>query len=257
MKVKTHIVKSLNHYNVESLQRHEGFSASTLQRFNASTNAAFTLIELILAIGIAAIVLVAVNAVFFATLRLRDSASEAVDAASPMDQAVATIRRDLQCAVTPKASGVLSGDFRVGNITSTGMGATVAAEMYTATGTLSRNAPWGDIQRVTYELKNANGSSDLYRSVTRNLLTLTTPDVEDQLLMHGVDNVKFYCFDGAQWSETWDTTDATSLSTNLPLAVRVDIQLAGSGAVKTSPIEILVPIDSVSRTNSTITAGSQ
>jgi hypothetical protein len=84
-------------------------------------------------------------------------------------------------------------------------------EMFTATGALSDNAPWGDIQRVTYELKtpadrNAAGK-DLYRSVTRNLLTVvTTPDVEDQLMLSGVASIKFSCFDGTQWQDTWDTT---------------------------------------------------
>lgn len=225
---------------------------------DAHNRGAFTLIELILAIGIAAIVLIAVNAVFFAALRLRDATSDAVDAATPVDQTVATIRRDLQCAVTPKPSGVLSGDFKVGNVTSTGISEVTAAEMYTATGALSANAPWGDIQRVTYELKTTPGGAsgmDLYRSVTRNLLTETTPDVEDQLMIRGVESVKFSCYDGSQWSDTWDTTDPSSLSTNLPTAVRVEIQPAGGSAKNWLPIEILVPIDSQSRTNSTSTVG--
>ena len=233
---------------------------------SANNQSAFTLIEMILAIGIAAMVLIAVNAVLFTALRLRNAASDAVDAATPVDQTVATIRRDLQCAVTPKVSGsssgsltgTLSGDFKVGNVTSTGIGEVVAAEMYTATGALSANAPWGDIQRVTYELKTAAGgasSMDLYRSVSRNLLTETTPDVEDQLMMRGVQSVKFSCYDGSQWNDTWDTTDPTSVSTNLPLAVRVDIQPAGETGQNLMPIEILVPIDSLSRSNSASSAG--
>ena len=32
----------------------------------------------------------------------------------------------------------------------------MAMEMFTATGALSANAPWADIQRVTYELKNSD-----------------------------------------------------------------------------------------------------
>lgn len=219
--------------------------------------AAFTLIEMILAIGVAAIVLIAANAVFFTALHLRDATSDAVDAASPIDQSLTLLRRDLQCAVTPKAGGVLSGDFKIGNVTSTGISDPVSAEIYTATGALSENAPWGDIQRVTYELKNSTtgtAGKDLYRSVTRNLLTETTPDVEDQLMIRGVDSVQFSAYDGSQWNDTWDTTDTTSAKTNLPVAVRVDIQLTGGGK-NASPIEILVPIDSQSRTNSTSTAG--
>ena len=216
---------------------------------------AFTLIEMILAIGVAAMVLIAVNTALFASLRLRDATASVVDAATPLDQAVTFIRRDLQCVVTPTngTTKVLSGDFRVGNINSVGVAEPVTVEMFTATGALTANAPWADIQRVTYELKqptdrNAVGR-DLYRSVVRNLLSLTTPDVQDQFMLSGVQDIKFYCFDGAQWQDTWDTTGLTSTYTNLPVAVRVDIQMAGDNAANTQPIELVVPIDAQTRTN--------
>jgi type II secretion system protein J len=220
---------------------------------------AFTLIEMILAIGVASIVLIAVNTVLFASLRLRDATTDTVDAATPVDQAVTFIRRDLECVVTPTngTSKVLSGDFRVGNVTSAGVPEPVAIEMFTATGALSASAPWGDIQRVTYELRqstdrNATGK-DLVRSVVRNLLTLTTPETQDQLMLSGVQNIKFTCFDGMQWQDVWDTTGVTSTYTNLPLAVRVDIQMSGGG-VNAQPIVLVVPIDAQTRTNTTVTA---
>jgi len=220
---------------------------------------AFTLIEMTLAIGVAAIVLVAVNAVLFAALRLRDATSGVVDAAAPVDQTVTFLRRDLECVVTPTngTSKILSGDFRVGNVNSPGVPEPAAIEMFTASGALSANAPWADIQRVTYELKQPADRSapgqDLVRSVTRNLLTVTTPEVEDQLMMSGVASIKFSCFDGAQWQDAWDTTSLASANTNLPVAVRVDIQMSHSGNAPTEPIEIVVPIDSQSRTNRVLT----
>ncbi|MGA2853098.1 MAG: type II secretion system protein GspJ [Verrucomicrobiota bacterium] len=220
---------------------------------------AFTLIEMILAIGVAAMVLIAVNTALFASLRLRDATQNVVDAAAPLDQAVSYIRRDLQCVVTPTngTSKVLSGSFRAGNVNSTGVPESAAVEMFTATGTLSANAPWADIQRVTYELKQpANRDAvgrDLYRSVVRNLLTLTTPDVQDQLMLSGVQDIKFTCYDGAVWQETWDTTGMTSTYTNLPLAVRVDIQMAGKNAATAQAIELVVPIDAQVRTNMVLT----
>jgi len=220
---------------------------------------AFTLIEMVLAIGVASIVLIAVNAVLFASLRLRETTADVVDAAAPVDQAVTFLRRDLECIVTPTngTSKVLSGDFRVGTVSSAGVPEPVAIEMFTTTGALGANAPWAEIQRVTYELKqptdrNAIGK-DLVRSVVRNLLTVTTPDVEDQLMLSGVQNIKFTCFDGAQWQDTWDTTGLTSVNTNLPLAVRVDIQMAGSSAANAQPIEMVVPIDAQARTNMVMT----
>jgi hypothetical protein len=150
----------------------------------------------------------------------------------------------------------LSGDFRVGGVSSAGVAEPVAIEMFTATGALSDSAPWGEIQRVTYELKDSTDRSaagkDLYRSVARNLLTITTPEVDDQLMLSGVASIKFSCFDGTQWQDTWDTTSPTAVDTNLPVAVRVDIQMSGNN--NAGPIEMVVPIDAQVRTNMVLTA---
>ncbi len=221
----------------------------------SSLAAGFTLIEMILAIGVAAIVLVAVNAVLFTALHLREVTSNVVDAATPLDATVTFIRRDLQCCVTPTngTSKILSGNFKAGTINSPGVTEPVAVEMCTATGALNATTPWGDIQRVTYELKNstdASGRRDLYRSITRNLLAISaTPDVQDQLMLSGVESVKFSCYDGSRWQDTWDTSDANTINTNLPLAVKVEIQMAGDKKNITEPIQLIVPIDAVARTN--------
>jgi type II secretion system protein J len=216
---------------------------------------AFTLIEMILAVGVAAIVLVAINAVLFSALHLREVTQAAVDEATPLDQAFTILRRDLQCCVPPEPNGILTGDFKAGNVTSLGLSQPVSVEMFTATGVLHENEPWADVQRVTYELRDpasrgANGK-DLIRSVTRNLLSTATPDIQDQPLLSGVESIRFSCFDGTQWLDAWDTTDTTTSDTNLPVAVRVLIQLAGNNSdnTKPQPIQILVPIDSQSRTN--------
>jgi len=44
--------------------------------------------------------------------------------------------------------------FQGGNVTSLGLSQPVDVEIFTATGALHENEPWGDIQRVTYELKD-------------------------------------------------------------------------------------------------------
>ena len=219
---------------------------------------AFTLIEMILAIGVAAIVLIAVNAVFFTSLHLRDDTSDMVDAATPLDATVSYLKRDLQCCVNPTngaAGAVLSGGFRVGdNLTSSGVSDPVAVEMFTATGALSASQPWGDIQRVTYELRNPASTTatgkDLYRSVLRNLLSVGTVVADDQLMLSGVADVRFSCYSGGGWQDSWDTTNPSSSSTNLPSAVRVVIQMSGNPNAQ--PVQIVVPIDTVARTNAVL-----
>jgi general secretion pathway protein J len=203
----------------------------------------FTLIEVILAIGVMAILLAAVNAVFFGALRLRDRSAQAVYDALPADQALATIRRDLQCAVPP--GGVLAGDFLVGDFTESNTSEQVSMEFCTTTGALHDSEPWADIQRVSYALRETepaakDGSRDLVRSVTRNLLNTVTPEVDDQHLLSGVKEVFFDCYDGTQWQPTWDSASG---STNLPTAVRVSIQLAGEEG-EPPVLTTVVPISS-------------
>ena len=212
---------------------------------------AFTLIELILAVGISSIVLIAANAVFFTAMRLRESTTRALDESLPIQQAIEILRRDLAGAMTPSANGILSGDFKVGGVSSVGLAQPVDIELYTTTGVLRENEPWGEVQKVTYELQppanNLTRGKDLIRSVTRNLLSTVTPQPENQWMMGGIESVAFSCFDGTNWYDTWDST----LTTNVPIAVRVRIlPAAGGGSTGApSPIEFLVPIDSVSRTN--------
>jgi len=218
----------------------------------------FTLIEMVLAVGVMAIVLVVINAAFFTALRLRERTADVVDEAQPVQQAVTFLRRDLLCAVSPV--GILSGDFKVGNVSEPNMNQNAAIELYTATGALRDSEPWGDVQKVTYELKEpavrtTSGGKDLFRSVTRNLLNTVTPESDDQWVMGGVQDITFECYDGTQWISTWDTTLS---NTNLPVAVRVRVQLAsGTGdASDQQPIEMVVPIVSQSATNQIQTIAS-
>jgi type II secretion system protein J len=220
---------------------------------------AFTLIEMILALGVAAIVLITITTVLFAALHMRQATADAVDAATPLDQTLTYLRRDLECVVTTTngTSKLLSGSFKLGNVTGSGVAGNVVVDMFTATGALSASSPWGDIQQVTYELKTSTSGTgagqDLYRSVTRNLLATSTPDVTDQFLLGGVASIKFSGYDGSAWQDNWDTSAETAVNTNLPLAVRVEIQMSGPDNATADPVTLVVPIDSVARTNMVLT----
>jgi type II secretion system protein J len=214
---------------------------------------AFTLIELLLAVAIFAMVLAAVNTVFYGALRLRNSSSRAVDAAQPVLQTVSVIRHDLLNTIPP--SGGLAGDFKLGSFSSSFSMATVnGLQCFTTTGPVGDDAPWGDIQMVTYQLRAAAGSGsagkDLIRSVTRNLLPSATQEVDDQWLMGNITSLEFDGYDGSAWQSSWDTSQG---NTNLPVAVRVRIQLASNAGPGAQPLEIIVPLNTQSRTNQTQT----
>lgn len=203
--------------------------------------AGFTLIEVLLALTISAIVLVAVSMAFAGALQMRDRASANLDKSAPVERAMDMMRRDLKNVVPPGM--LLAGPLQSGAYEG-GMDANDGIQIYTTTGLMTPNDPWGDIQKVTYGLQSSsdstNGGKDLIRAVTRNLLATGPEDEDDQFVLSGVESVTFSYYDGAEWVDTWDD----STQTNLPMAVKVDVQLAATDASsdRPKPMELLVPL---------------
>jgi type II secretion system protein J len=212
---------------------------------------AFTLMEVMLAAAVSAITLAAIGGVFYSAIRLRERTVALLDQTAPLYQAVGFLRRDLAGAVQP--GGTLSGDFRGGMISS-GTFQGQGLQFSTTTGIIRDTAPWGDLQQVTYQLRDpairtAGGGKELIRSLNRNLLSTLDQEPVDQFLMGNISKFEFSCFDGSNWRDTWDTSVS---DTNLPTAVKISIQFAGntSGDLQNdSAMEIIVPLVSQSRTN--------
>lgn len=204
---------------------------------------AFTLLELLIAVSIFAIVLAAINAVFYSALRLRNRSAALVDRLTPIENALGIMRRDLECIVPPGTN--MLGPLQTTSNSNMVAGASGPA-FYCASGQVDETTPFAEIQRVTYSvLDSTNGSygKDLVRYADRNLLAVTPMPPNPQRLISGVREVTFSFYDGSQWREYWDTTAS---DTNLPLGIRVQIQLApdlaqGSGRVP-APIQLVVPV---------------
>jgi type II secretion system protein J len=217
----------------------------------------FTLIEVLLALSVSAIVLAAIGGVFYSAVRLRERTTAMLDEAAPLYQALALLRRDLLGTVPP--SGMIAGDFKTGTVDS-GMAQGPGLQFCTTTGIIKDGEPWGDVQEVSYELRNpvertSGVGKDLIRSVTRNLLSTTGPEPEDQWLMGNVETLEFSCYDGTDWQPSWDTSLG---NTNLPSAVRVRILLAADSTANPrnrEPIEMIIPLVMQARAGQASSAG--
>jgi type II secretory pathway component PulJ len=212
--------------------------------------------------GVSAIVLAAIGGVFFSAIRLRDRTSALLDQALPLEHAVTLLRRDLLGAMPP--GGAMAGDFRL--LSAGGLSQSSSLTFSTTTGTISDNAPWADIQEVTWELREPAlgrraAGSELVRRISRNLLSPTDVLPDEERILGNVENLEFSFYDSSGWRDNWDTV---LTDTNLPSAVRVRFQLvanenSGGGAMR-EPFELIVPLVSQSRTNtiaSTEEAGTQ
>jgi general secretion pathway protein J len=222
----------------------------------------FTLIEVLLAVSVFAIVLGAINSVFFAALRLRNRTIEAFETVLPLQQALTLIQRDLEGIMPP--GGALAGRFTtmldgMSNVTMFA-GERVTPDIYTSSGVVNEFAQWADVQKVTYYLAaptNNDGianSRDLVRQVTRNLLPVNIEEPQLQWLMSGVQTMRLQYYDGLSWTDAWDS----NTNTNLPNAIKVQLTMAEDYVRTTKtpePIELVVPVMVRSTTNSTEAAG--
>ena len=232
-----------------------------LQNRIRSRSSAFTLIEILIAVAIFGIVLVAINTVFYSGLHLQRATTRVLDESAPVQQAFAIMRRDLQAMILPPTNSAFGSWFKSGaGNRSFGSSADATLEFYTTTGTLRYENPWSDLQRVSYQLTNSTEGTtlrgrDLMRVVTRNLMPTAVEESELEYVMSGVESLEYECYDGSEWRVTWDTELGDA---GLPQAVRVRLLLVNTNAVNSirrEPLELLVPIVTQSRTNATQVAG--
>jgi len=239
-----------NHYN----QRLVGAPAMS----------AFTLIEMMIALAVFAIVLAAINEVFWGALHLRNKTVESIDNALPKERALAIIRSDLINIVPPGGKFFTAFTTTGATTNANGMAMNImpgqsSPEFTTSNGVIDDSSGWGDIQRVSYQLMNSanGGGRDLYRIVTRNLLPSAqqTSDQQQQSILNGVQSVYFSYHDGTTWKEIWDSTNEVLV---LPRAIKVEIQMASleRGRMAPPPVQIVVPLIDAG-TNATQTASTQ
>jgi len=219
---------------------------------------AFTLLEILIAVSIFAIVLAAINAVFFSALRLRNRAAAMVDRALPIEQALTLIQRDLANLVPPGT--LLAGPLQTSS-TSNAMTGASSPVFYCSTGIVDETSPWAEIQKVSYTLTestNRDQGKDLVRLVDRNLLAPLQEPPLPQFLLAGVQSVSFSFYDGSQWRDSWDSTTE---ETKLPKGIKVQIQLApereNPNAMLLPPLELVVPVIVAASTNVNEQASTQ
>lgn len=236
------------------------FASPPLPRFPAPGRGAFTLIEVLLAIVIFALVLAAVNAVFFGAIRLRQKTADSAAKAMPVELALATLRRDLSGIVMPGGTyaGILDSAATIQGINQQDVG----TEIYTTSGVFRDGSPWADIQKVAYVLRDpthrtASAGRDLVRVVKRNLGPVSEEQTDEQRLMTGVGRLDLSFYDGTTWRTSWNSTND---ATTLPKAIKVEIAMAPESpapGVRQGPaqavrtIQMIVPVMVASVTNST------
>lgn len=208
--------------------------------------AGFTLVEILLAMTVAAILLVAIQSIFFGALRLRNTTTERIEEDLVLQRTLAIVRKDLAGVVVP--GKVLLGEFQsvpASELTKeTTQGDRISPDIYTTSGKIDGWNPFSEVQLVSYYLRSEDGTTgtkSLVRVVTRNLLPVQEVEQAEQVLMGGIAEAYMEYYDGTTWTDTWDSTTTATL----PTAIRFVLQKASAkGQVQneSAPYELLVPV---------------
>ena len=223
-----------------------------------SCSRAFTLIEVLLAVAVSAIVLAAINTVYFSALELRNRTTQRIESVRPLEHTLGIISRDLKGLMLP--GGALSGELQTDLISTDGnafalSGERIGPDFFTCSALVDDTSPFSELERVGYFLvspTNYSEGRDLVRVVSRNLLPSTVEQQTQQWLMGGVNSMVFNYYDGLQWQTTWDSTTES----NLPTAIKVEIAMQSGDSMRALqyPVTLVVPVVVRALTNVTDTA---
>ncbi len=193
---------------------------------------AFTLIELVVAMAIVAIMAVSLYASVRIAFKSQASAEAAVEPSRTAELAMEFIRQDLDNACPPAgnngqialATGRLCGDF-IGN-DSLGNNNKDSDDLnfFTTAEAAEHPSANGEVKNVELLITSTQNSADqvLVRRVTRNLLSALVPTPDEEVLCRGVVGFNLRYYDGTTWNDSWDST---AVSNALPTAVEVTLEL--------------------------------
>jgi type II secretion system protein J len=218
----------------------------------------FTLLELLIATAVGAIVLIVINGTYFGALRLHNSTHDRIEADLVLERALGLVQRDLAGLMLPAGTatppaGTFSGQFQdtpTDSLTQEFSDTRVSPDFHTTSATVDGWSPYSEVQVVAYFLAPATDGShtkNLVRAVTRNLLPAQTPTTDEQILITGVADAEFEYFDGDEWTTTWDST----VTSTLPIAVQFSLSLANTDSSQSPPqsVKLVVPVLVATRTS--------
>lgn len=183
----------------------------------------FTLIEVLFALAMVAVLAGSLFASLQIAFKAKKSAEASVVESRTVDIAMEFVRVAIQNAVPP--NGVLAGNFVGDPVNAT----TTDLTFYSSCDSPQHVDGNGEIKLVelTLDTPDANGGSSgpdecLVQKSTRNLLAPTTMTPDEEVICRGVSTFSLRYFDGQNWQTSWDSTQESNV---LPSAIEVTLQL--------------------------------
>jgi prepilin-type N-terminal cleavage/methylation domain-containing protein len=207
---------------------------------------AMTLLEVIIAIALIALLLSALLTFFWETLKVRDQAMLNADRTQVVQQFMAQISEDLRRALPFEKTGfpleTFNGDRRRLTMLVAPLPPMDTYAFYRESQNVNRTAPQQDLREVTYELwidpeKTGEDGNPLVGGVLRTERRALLPSVREEevtdeernlfyvrheLWSHELGYLEFRYFDGAQWSTAWEVKKGNPLPHLVSVTVGFD-----------------------------------
>ena len=188
-----------------------------------TTRKGFTLLEILVAATMTALLAGSLYATLYTSFRARAGAERAVANFRGAELAADFICAELRSAVVP--NGILAGTFMGTDGTGVAGCESDTVSFYRTADATDQDVGKSDIMLVELacEPSSQGAGMDLVRRVKRNLLAPVVYDLPGETLCRNVLALNLRYFDGVSWLDSWDSTLAEN---SLPLAVEVDLTLA-------------------------------
>ncbi|HWE93278.1 MAG TPA: type II secretion system protein GspJ [Tepidisphaeraceae bacterium] len=205
---------------------------------------AFTLLELIVSLAIAATVAASMLASLAIAFKSRQSAERVVGTARTQEVAMDIMREDLLCALPPR--GQFAGSFEATDSQDDrGYDADDLIFYTTTASPFHPEGANGEIKQMELTVYQPQGSTDyvLVRRSLNNALAPVQENPDEEILCRHVLGFNLRYFDGTAWQDSWDSTQ---LNNTLPAAIEVTLsidtlELDGDGKPRVSTTVRIFP----------------
>lgn len=184
----------------------------------AADHRGFTLLEVLVALAVGSLVLLAVTTTLFSLNRAHQQVSDRMEQQRSLRNSVDLLRRELSSAIFRPNDKLLR--FQVQDRDFYGK---PASTMQLATLSAPLDSAASDQQIVLYQAEEQQERIRLTRA-SRDYFQADTPKANQYPLLDGLDGFLVECYDGSKWVKTWDT----ELNRSLPKQVRITITLPDS-----------------------------
>lgn len=187
--------------------------------------AGFTLLELLTALAITAMISVTLFACLRIAFKARSAVEIGLEPTRTADLAFDFLRADFE-SVLP-ASGTLAGPFIATDLPSAGGADADSIQMCSlgnGAADFNQLGVASEVRRVELFIDNDPDNSNqqvLIRRVTGNLLATVEPPPFDEVICRGITGMNLRYFDGTDWQDSWDSTQRDS---EIPAAVEVTLE---------------------------------